>query len=140
MNSFNRTYGLDLFSIFLILIASILNIFDVTRIFSVIILFYALYRMLSRNFQKRQQEYMKFSMYLNKILGIFHKSIPSYVQPLHLSDYAPIFDNLKRKSNDRKNYKIVKCPKCHQKLRLPRHKGRITVTCKKCLHEFKMKS
>jgi len=100
MNFFNESYGIDLFSLFLILVSSILNLFSITRLLAGVILFYALYRVFSRNVEKREQEHRKFCMYANRFLS-----------------------NFKRWFNEKKNYKIVKCPKCGQKLRLPRGKG-----------------
>lgn len=32
--------------------------------------------------------------------------------------------------------KLVNCPMCHQKLRLPADKGILKVTCSKCSHQF----
>ncbi|MFR1709241.1 MAG: hypothetical protein ACLSV2_10095 [Clostridium sp.] len=140
MNFFNESYGFDLFSLFLILVSSIFNLFSVTRFLAGVILFYALYRAFSRNIEKREQEHRKFCMYANRFLSKFNRAIPSNLPVFHFSDCTPIFSNFKKWFNEKKNYKIVKCPKCGQKLRLPRGKGRITVTCKRCLHEFKMKS
>ncbi len=79
-------------------------------------------------------------MYANRFLSKFNKAIPSNLPVFHFGDCVPIFSNFKRWFNEKKNYKIVKCPKCGQKLRLPRGKGKITVTCKRCFYEFKMKS
>ncbi len=39
-----------------------------------------------------------------------------------------------------KHYKIISCPSCQQKLRLPRKQGNIVVTCPKCSQEFKMRT
>ena len=47
-----------------------------------------------------------------------------------------IFEKIKFKYTQYRNYKITKCPNCNQKLRLPRGKGKIVVTCKKCLTKF----
>ena len=35
-----------------------------------------------------------------------------------------------------RDYKIFQCPKCGQKLRVPRHKGKIAIHCRKCGEEF----
>ena len=32
--------------------------------------------------------------------------------------------------------KIIKCPECETKLRVPLDKGKLKITCKKCSHEF----
>ena len=39
--------------------------------------------------------------------------------------------------NQKRQYKIVKCPNCGQKLRLPRGQKKTIVTCKMCRFEFK---
>lgn len=48
--------------------------------------------------------------------------------------------NLKYKKDNMKNYHIYKCPKCGQKIRIPRGKGKIMVRCPKCQTEFMKKS
>jgi glutaredoxin len=35
------------------------------------------------------------------------------------------------------DYLVINCPKCPSRLRLPKGKGTITVTCPSCSHEFK---
>lgn len=37
-------------------------------------------------------------------------------------------------------YKHLKCPKCGQRVRVPRHKGRLRVSCPKCHTKFDVKS
>ena len=37
-------------------------------------------------------------------------------------------------------YKIFKCPRCGQKLRIPRGHGKISIHCRKCGFEFEGKS
>jgi len=41
---------------------------------------------------------------------------------------------------ERRKYIITNCPKCQQKLRLPKGKGKIIVTCSKCSSEFRLKT
>ena len=36
----------------------------------------------------------------------------------------------------RKTHKYLKCPQCHQYLRVPKGKGEITVTCPSCHQQF----
>jgi glutaredoxin len=38
------------------------------------------------------------------------------------------------------DYLVVNCPKCPARLRVPKDKGKITVTCPNCSNEFKMHS
>lgn len=78
---------------------------------------YALFRMFSRDHQKRYAENQKY-------LAFTHGSVRQF------------FVRLK---NIRK-YKYFKCPQCHARLRLPRKVGEVTVTCGKCKHAFKQKA
>ena len=38
------------------------------------------------------------------------------------------------------NFKIIECPECRSKLRIPKNKGTLMITCKQCSHKFKVKS
>lgn len=38
------------------------------------------------------------------------------------------------------DYKVVKCPNCGSKLRIPKEKGKIKVTCPKCSNSFLVNS
>ena len=136
MNFLNGTYGFDLLSIVLILISFIFNLFDYTRILGTVILIYAVYRAFSKKIYKRKEEYNVFYTYTNKFLKKFGKSIPYNLPVYELNNLYYIFDKLKYKYTQFRNYKITKCPNCKQKLRLPRGKGNIVVTCKKCLNKF----
>ncbi|MGH4118599.1 hypothetical protein [Clostridium sp.] len=44
------------------------------------------------------------------------------------------------KLREKRKYIITNCPKCSQKLRVPRSKGKIIVTCSKCGSEFRLKT
>ena len=41
----------------------------------------------------------------------------------------------KERLTDR-NHRYYKCPKCHQKIRVPKGKGKISITCPKCKEKF----
>lgn len=41
---------------------------------------------------------------------------------------------------DRKHFRFFKCPACRQKIRVPRGKGRIEITCPRCGSKFIKKS
>ena len=42
----------------------------------------------------------------------------------------------KRKREQKKIYRFYKCPKCKQKVRVPKGRGKICITCPKCRTEF----
>ncbi len=68
------------------------------------LMFWAIFRMLSRNVYKRYQENRKF---------------------------LQIFDRIK----DRE-HRYYDCPRCRQTVRVPRGKGKISITCPKCKEKF----
>ncbi len=79
-----------------------------------------IYRALSRNITKRQEENQKF---LQKT-GAFRNSKESW----------------QNKAEQKRQFKIFKCPACGVKLRVPRGKGNIRVTCRQCGATFEEKS
>jgi primosomal protein N' len=85
-----------------------------------VLVIYSTFRSISKNKYKRYQELRAFE----NLLLIVKREI-----------YG-----LKIKFGDFRKYKIFKCPSCAQKLRVPRKKGKLTITCKKCGAEFKGKS
>lgn len=90
-------------------------------------LLYSIWRMLSKNYQKRYAENQKF---LYKTLGIrqfFQK------QSFKLRQFI---SKAKYDRQQRKIYAIFRCPQCKQKLRVPKGRGRIQVTCNKCHTQF----
>ena len=119
-------YGADQLSRFLTaigLVLIILNLFVRSNIIVYLvmaILVYCYYRMFSRDYNRRYAENQKFLTWQNKI------------------KYK--VNNWKRNLADRKTHHIYKCPSCGQKIRVPRGKGNIIVTCPKCRTEFQKKS
>ena len=58
-----------------------------------------------------------------------------------------LLPNLRRALRDgverrrqRRDYKFFRCPGCHERLRLPRGKGRIQITCPRCGQRFSGKT
>ena len=80
---------------------------------------YAIFRTLSRNIYKRQQENEKFLKFFNK---------PKEIIRLQ-----------KCKRRDRKTHVYKKCPSCRNNLRLPKEKGKHTVVCPCCKNRFDVK-
>ena len=79
-----------------------------------------IFRMFSRNLEKRYAENQKYIAFRNKAkTGI---------------------SQWKVRLKNSKKYKYFKCPECKALLRLPRNVGEVTVTCGKCRHAFKKKA
>ena len=84
------------------------------------VLIYCNFRIFSRNVAKRQKENTRFLYKKQKI----HRMLESK----------------KQEWKDRKTYRYFKCPKCGQRMRAPRKKGKIRVTCQKCSNVFLTKT
>ncbi|MDF2882877.1 MAG: hypothetical protein K0R54_3434 [Clostridiaceae bacterium] len=117
---FNESYGWDKLSKYLLIIGLFLFFSRSTMITGMVLVIYSTFRSISKNKYKRYQELRAFE----NLLLIVKREI-----------YG-----LKIKFGDFRKYKIFKCPSCAQKLRVPRKKGKLTITCKKCGAEFKGKS
>ncbi|MDO4731689.1 MAG: hypothetical protein Q4B14_06205 [Clostridia bacterium] len=86
---------------------------------SYIPLVYAFYRVLSKNISARQKENQFFLKYWNKIRYGFKAANKNF--------------------KDHQEHKYFKCPNCSQKLRAPRGRGKIRVTCQRCGRTFDKK-
>lgn len=119
-------YGADQLSRFMLgacVVCIVLNLFTQSQllyILSLVLLGVCYFRMLSRNFAQRSAENQKYLDLEWKVRAKFGKMRGRIAQS--------------------KDYHIYKCPSCGQKIRIPRGKGRIVVTCPKCRHEFTKKS
>lgn len=129
-------YGIDLLSLILLLVASLFNLSRYTSLIGFALVIISLLRIFSRNLSKRRAENNSLINFLNKPLSKLGLRIPYNSQPIDFTSFFYAYQVIKNKLNEKKNYKITSCPKCGQKLRLPRKKGKIVVTCKRCLHKF----
>ncbi len=80
----------------------------------------SIFRMSSKNINKRRMENYKFMILISPLYAWFTKNI--------------------NKIKSRKTYKYFKCPNCKQNLRLPKGKGKVTITCSKCKTKFVKKT
>lgn len=80
---------------------------------------FAIFRMFSKNISKRSAENAKF---------------------LSLVDPVIRWVRLRRTISRDKEHRYFKCPNCGQQLRVPKGKGKITVTCRSCGVSFEEKS
>ena len=118
-------YGNDQLGFFLLglsvalsLLATVLE-FGLLNLVAEVVIIYALFRMFSRNTYKRREENGKFLRKVNPFLKWFR---------------------LQQTMRKDKAHRYFKCPNCSQYLRVPRGKGKITVTCRSCRASFQEKS
>lgn len=119
-------YGNDELSKFLLGVGMalfILKILTGNLIFSLLFLvclFYSYFRMFSKNYSARYNENQKF-------LGLKNQ-------------WKYKWENHKKLREQKKIYHIYNCPYCKQKIRIPKGKGTIIITCPKCKQEFGKRS
>lgn len=119
-------YGIDQFSAFLMKAALVcmalswLDALSFLYAWGILWIGYAVFRMMSRKFEKRRAENTAF-LQLN------------YKFRTALSEY-------KVRWKERKKYKYFKCKGCKKLLRVPRGRGKLNVTCPKCGHRMVQKS
>lgn len=112
-------YGVDDFSRFMLYAAIALMLAGIflrggfCEIISMALLIWGYFRMFSKNVQKRYEENEQYLKLKNRFVGFF---------------------------TTRKNHRIYKCPDCRQKIRVPKGKGKIEITCPKCRTRFVRKS
>ncbi|MCI9151928.1 MAG: hypothetical protein HFI42_15925 [Lachnospiraceae bacterium] len=99
-----------------ILILSMLTRWGLLYWLAFLLMGYVYFRMFSRNVQKRYAENQKF---LNFRYRLVAKK-----------------DAQKKQWAQRDVYRYFKCPNCRQKVRVPKGKGKICITCPKCRIEF----
>lgn len=119
-------YGADELSKFLVglgMALIILNILTKNFIFNLLFwvcLIYSYFRMFSKNYSARYAENQKFLEMKNRLR------------------YK--WENHKKVREQKKIYHIYSCPYCKQKIRIPKGKGTIIITCPKCKQEFGKRS
>ena len=119
-------YGNDQLNQFIFIVAIISMVLEIiTRqslfyTLTLVLLILAYVRVFSRNINKRYEENMKFLQKKDAILNKFRRQ-KYYAAP-------------------RRNFHIYTCPQCKQKIRIPKGKGKISITCPKCRTSFIKKS
>ena len=119
-------YGADQLSRFMVtaaLVLMVINLFLGWGILSILVLALLVlcyFRMFSRNYQKRYEENLRYTQATARYRYWLSKQKDLWKQ--------------------RKVYHIYRCPSCKQKVRVPRGKGKIIVTCPKCRTEFQKRS
>jgi len=118
--------GVDQLSQFLNIVVLILFVISLfvrwlpLYLLAIALLIYMYFRIFSRNIPKRSMENQKFC---------------------NLRYDLAIKKNKKKQEwEQRKIYRFYRCPMCNQKVRVPKGRGRICITCPKCRAEFVKKS
>ena len=118
-------YGTDqlnlaLLGLYLVLyLVSALTRWGVLYWLSLAVLFLLLFRTLSRNAARRRAENAKFLQVASPMIRWWR---------------------FQRTAHRDKEHRYFKCPNCGQQLRVPRGKGKITVTCRSCGASFEERS
>ena len=102
----------------LMLLSSILSISIGGVLYPIVIalLVYVYFRMFSRNVYKRREENGKYMRLKYKAAAELRLFKERWIQ--------------------RKYYKFFTCPSCRASLRVPRHRGKIKIVCRKCGTSF----
>jgi len=115
-------YGMDYLSRMLIYVSLFLLIItlftnnSILYALAVILMIYAYFRTFSKNVSKRYAENQAYLKVRYKVIAKFNR--------------------FRARCKDSKTHKIFRCPGCGQKIRVPKHKGRISIKCPKCRIEF----
>ena len=118
-------YGTDQLNLFLLfagLLFSLIGTFSRRALFGFaadLIWLWAIFRMFSRNLPRRRTENMKFMKIAGPCISWYHQR--------------------RNMARDR-DHCYFKCPSCGAQLRVPRGKGKISITCRKCGTIFQEKT
>ena len=119
-------YGTDqlgFVTLFLVLILNIVFTFtgwDILYVLGIMLTVVCIWRIFSRNISRRYAENQKF---LQMTAPVRNAAIRWIAQ-----------------MRDLKTHRHYRCPECRQKIRVPKGKGKIQITCPKCHHEFVKKT
>ena len=103
-----------------LLIISMFTRWTILYVIALVLMVYTYFRIFSKNIPKRYAENQKFCNWRY--------------------DMA-IKKNKKRQEwEQRKIYRFFRCPMCKQKVRVPKGRGKICITCPKCRQEFVKRS
>ena len=103
-----------------LLIISMFTRWSILYYISLALLIYTYFRIFSKNIPKRYAENQKFCNWRY--------------------DMAIKRNKKKQEWEQRKIYRFFRCPMCKQKVRVPKGRGKICITCPKCRQEFVKRS
>ncbi|MBR4027723.1 MAG: hypothetical protein IKJ01_09295 [Lachnospiraceae bacterium] len=103
-----------------LLVVSLFTKWSILYTIGLLLMGYMYFRVFSRNIPKRYEENQKFRNFRYDAVVKWNKKKAEFAQ--------------------RKIYRFFSCPMCHQRVRVPKGRGRICITCPKCRTEFVKKS
>ncbi len=106
--------------VFAFLLGALARFWPVIFLFSLAVAFLAVWRAFSKNLAARRAENYRFT----HIAG----------------DIKDAFEQMRFRRAQARSYKFFTCKSCKSKLRVPRGKGSVFITCPKCGQKFKGKT
>ncbi len=103
-----------------LLLISMFTRWTIVYVIAMVLLVYTYFRIFSKNIPKRYAENQKFCNWRY--------------------DMAIKKNKKKQEWEQRKIYRFFRCPMCKQKVRVPKGRGKICITCPKCRQEFVKRS
>ena len=126
----NGADALSKFFLYVALVLVIITMFShnaIIYLLAIASLVYSYFRMMSRNVSKRYYENQQYLRMTDKIRDKFRGASAKAKYQKSKAVYE---------REQKKIYKIYYCPSCKQKIRAPKGKGKIMITCPKCKMEF----
>lgn len=118
-------YGSDQLNVFLLVAYVVLMLLSglpglgLLETIALVLIIWSVFRLLSRNYAARRAENAKFLKLAGPVIRWYR---------------------LRRTILRDKEHRYFRCPNCGQQLRVPKGKGKITVTCRGCGASFQEKS
>ena len=131
-------YGMDQLNRFLSTVALIVLVIaafirnPVIELIAVALLIWCYYRMFSKNISKRTAENQKYMNFRYRAVCFFKQG--------RNGNFSQKQAQKKAHREQKKIYRFYACPNCAQKVRVPKGKGKICITCPKCRTEFVKRS
>lgn len=107
-------------AVLVLLVISLFTGWGVLYTLALVLMVYMYFRIFSKNIPKRYEENQKYR---------------NFRYDLNIK-----INNKKKEWAQRKVYRFYRCPMCKQKVRVPRGRGKICITCPKCRTEFVKRS
>lgn len=129
-DQFNRM--LSILAIIFLLLSMFIRI-NILYYIGFAIMIYTVFRSFSRNIYKRSAENTKYLSIKASVKDFFKRTFPGKDKNVYNSkcnSYRP------GENYNQAAYKIFSCPSCKQKLRVPKGKGKIEISCRRCGTHF----